>query len=149
VRPLNLHYFHSRPRTQYLDTFGVSKGNVASKVQAFEYQSDEFSNSDKSRKNVSPVQSKSSQESITSQHSFPKRSVSSRAASNTRVHESKSNRQETDNLLSRLRQVTPPIAPQPLKNKLNTSDLDVKVPLDDPLGMNETLTMSFGVIMIY
>ncbi|KAH8550381.1 kinase-like domain-containing protein [Umbelopsis sp. PMI_123] len=102
-------------------------------VQAFEYQSDEFSNSDKSRKNVSPVQSKSSQESITSQHSFPKRPVSSRAASNTRVRESKSNRQETDNLLSRLRQVTPPLAPQPLKNKLNTSDLDVKVPLDDPL----------------
>jgi hypothetical protein len=117
-----------------LDTFGVAKGNVASKVQSFESQSEELS-PNQSRKLVSPVQSKSTSED-SPRHPLPKPSTSTKTTSKNQIRASKSNRPETDSLLSRLRQMTPPPAQQSSKHKLNTSSNSVeRVPLDDALGM--------------
>ncbi|CAO3661870.1 unnamed protein product [Umbelopsis ramanniana] len=127
-----------RPRTQYLDTFGVAKGNVASKVQSFESQSEEFS-PNQSRKLVSPVQSKSTSED-SSRHPLPKPSTSTKTTSKNQTRASKSDRPETDSLLSRLRQMTPPPAPQSSKHTSNTSSNSVeRVSLDDALEMVDLL----------
>lgn len=123
-----------RPRTQYLDTFGVAKDHVASKVQSFESQSEEVS-PDQSRKLVSPVQSKPTSED-SPRHPLTKTSTSTKSISKNQTRASKTYRPETDSLLSRLRQMTPPPAQKSSKHKLNTSSNSVeRVPLDDALGM--------------
>ncbi|KAG2183842.1 hypothetical protein INT44_008853 [Umbelopsis vinacea] len=127
-------------RTQYLDTFGVAKGNVASKVQSFEGQSDEFASPSQPRKLTSPVQSKSSLEESPSRHPLPTSSVSTKATSKDQTCASKFNSPETDSLLSRLRQMTPPPAQQSSKYKFNTcGDSGERVTLDDALGVVDSL----------
>ncbi|KAI8577081.1 hypothetical protein K450DRAFT_253565 [Umbelopsis ramanniana AG] len=126
-----------RPRTQYLDTFGVAQGNVASKVQSFESQSDEHASPNQSRKLVSPVQNKSSLEESPSGHPLLKPSVSAKVTPKGQTRVSKPKRQETDSILSRLRQMTPPPAQQSPKYNSNTSG--ERVALDDTLGMVDLL----------
>lgn len=125
-----------------MDSYGAAKGNVASKVQALESQQDGHISPNKTRSISTPTETKQTpQERSPEQRLTSKSSVRSLSQSNDRIRRLPFNAQETDHLLARLRQVTPP-ALETAKYKANFTDPNGKGSLDNSLSMNCSLTRS-------
>ncbi|GAB5588554.1 Cell cycle serine/threonine-protein kinase cdc5/MSD2 [Umbelopsis nana] len=127
-------------RTEYLDSYGVARGNVASKVLALEARQDGDVSPTKSRSIHSPTEKKQATGNSTAARLQSKPSLRSLQQLDLQARKSPSNLQETDQLLSRLRRVTPPALESP-KQKANsqTGYHGRKESLDNALGMVDML----------